>query len=62
MNKDLKEFVEDFMVFSCKYCWEVKNFTECEQRFTKCLDKAVFLGRKMIEKGWKRDSDESVTV
>jgi len=61
MDKNLKKFIEDFMTFSCKYCYDIKGFTDCNGKFTKCLDKALFIGMKMEKKGWnvelKKDSE-----
>lgn len=57
LEEDLKKFIEDYMAFSCKYCAEVKNFTDCEKLFTKCLDKALYMGRKFTEKGWSNDRE-----
>lgn len=55
MLEEHKKFIEDYMAFSCKYCWEEKNFTNCNGVFTKCLDKALWLSQRMCEKGWNRE-------
>ena len=54
---EVKEFIEDYMTIACKYCYDVKNFTTCEKIYTRCLDKAVYLSKKMCSKGWERKSD-----
>lgn len=59
MRSEEKEFIEDFMAFSCKFCHDIKGFEDCDGRFTKCLDKAVYLAKKMTDKGWKVSSDNS---
>jgi len=48
------KFIEDYMTFSCKYCYDVKDFTTCIKIYTKCLDKAMFLAQRMCSKGWNR--------
>lgn len=55
LDEETKKFVEDFMLFSCKYCWDVKNFRECNSIYTKCIDKALFLAYKFCNKGWIRE-------
>ena len=52
LTPEVKKFIEDYMTFSCKYCWDIKNFA-CDKIYTKCLDKSLYLAIKMTEKGWK---------
>jgi hypothetical protein len=47
-----KKFIEDYMTFACKFCYDVRGYTSCEKIYTRCLDKANFMAIKMIEKGW----------
>jgi len=58
LDDEVKKFVEDFMAFSCKYCYDVKNFRDCNTIYTKCLDKALFMAYRFCNKGWKRDEKE----
>jgi len=55
LDDEVKKFIEDYMAFSCKYCYDVKDFKTCENIYTKCLDKAVYVAKKMCNKGWNRD-------
>lgn len=57
LDEEVKKFIEDYMAFSCKFCWEEKNFTTCDKMYTKCLDKAVYLAKKMHNKGWIRNEE-----
>lgn len=57
LKEEHKKFIEDFMLFNCKFCYEIKGFTTCEKIYTRCIDKAMYLSQKMIEKGWTRKSD-----
>jgi hypothetical protein len=51
LSPEEKEFIEDYMLFACKYCYDVKKLI-CEKIYTKCLDKSYYLASKMINKGW----------
>ena len=56
---EVKKFIEDYMVYVCKFCYDIKGFTTCNQVYTKCLDKAYYLAVKMTEKGWKFHEKEN---
>jgi hypothetical protein len=55
LDEETKKFIEDYMAFSCKYCYDVKEFTTCEKVYTKCLEKAIYIADKFCKKGWKRE-------
>lgn len=53
----VKDFIEDFMFVNCKYCREVKSLNECNVRFTKCLDKALYIAYEMKRLGWVKSEN-----
>ena len=61
IDSQTKKFILDFMDISCEYCHEVKQFTECDGRFTKCLEKAYYVAKLMRDKGWMKDSENGDT-
>ena len=59
LNETEKKFIEDYMAFACKFCYDVRDFKTCSQVYTRCMEKAMYMAVKMCGKGWNREGRNS---